>query len=70
MPFYSIKFQDLDGTVVFILASPAVMDSSDVDGILRNFRQVAEWKGDIITSVLCAPDMKPGSFATTIFTIG
>lgn len=69
-PFLGSGVKDLDGIVVFILASPAAIDSKDVHGILGRFRQVAEWEGDIVTSVVCEPDMSPGSFTTTIFTIG
>lgn len=69
-PFLGSGVKDLNGVVVFILASSAVIDSSDVNGILRKFRQVAEWEGDIIISVVHEPDMRPHSIATTIFTIG
>lgn len=62
-----MKFQDSNGTVVFILTSPAVIDSKDLQGILSTFRQVAEWEGDIATSVVHEPDMSPGSISTTIF---
>nr|GEW78573.1 protein accumulation and replication of chloroplasts 3 isoform X1 [Tanacetum cinerariifolium] len=69
-PFLSAGVKDLNGVVVFILASSTVTDSSDINGILGTFRQAAEWEGDIITSVVCEPDMSPGSVATTIFTVG
>lgn len=69
-PFLSSGVKDLNGIVVFILASSAVIDSREMHGILRTFRQAAEWEGDIITSVVHEPDMSLNSFATTIFTIG
>ncbi|XP_076937686.1 protein ACCUMULATION AND REPLICATION OF CHLOROPLASTS 3, chloroplastic-like isoform X2 [Bidens hawaiensis] len=69
-PFLGSGVKDLNGTVVFILTSPAVIDSKDLHGILSTFRQVAEWEGEILTSVVHEPDMGPGSISTTIFTIG
>ncbi|XP_024961939.1 protein ACCUMULATION AND REPLICATION OF CHLOROPLASTS 3 isoform X1 [Cynara cardunculus var. scolymus] len=69
-PFLSSGVKDINGIVVFILASSAVIDSHEMHGILRTFRQAAEWEGDIITSLVHEPDMSPNSFATTIFTIG
>ncbi|PWA82842.1 MORN motif-containing protein [Artemisia annua] len=69
-PFIGSGLKDLNGVVVFILASSTVIDRSDMNGILGTFRQAAEWEGDIITSVVCEPDMIPGSFTTTIFTVG
>ncbi|XP_071716054.1 protein ACCUMULATION AND REPLICATION OF CHLOROPLASTS 3, chloroplastic-like [Rutidosis leptorrhynchoides] len=69
-PFLGSGLKDLNGIVIFIIASCIAIDVNDVDGILCNLRQVAEWDGDIITSVVCEPDMQPGSIATTIFTIG
>ncbi|XP_076931229.1 protein ACCUMULATION AND REPLICATION OF CHLOROPLASTS 3, chloroplastic-like [Bidens hawaiensis] len=69
-PFLGSSVKDLNGTVVFIFTSPAVIDSKDLQGILSTFRQVAEWEGEIVTSVVHEPDMTPGSISTTIFTIG
>lgn len=69
-PFIGSGLKDLNGVVVFILASSTVIDRSDMNGILGTFRQAAEWEGDIITSVVCEPDMSPGLFTTTIFTVG
>ncbi|XP_023769626.1 protein ACCUMULATION AND REPLICATION OF CHLOROPLASTS 3, chloroplastic isoform X2 [Lactuca sativa] len=69
-PFLGSGVKGLNGIVVFILASSAIINRSDLDGILRNFRQVAEWEGDIVISVVHEPDMNPNSIATTIFTIG
>ncbi|GJV68637.1 DNA gyrase subunit A, chloroplastic/mitochondrial [Tanacetum coccineum] len=43
--------QDLNGVVVFILASSTVIDRSEMNGILDTFRQAAEWEGDIMTKV-------------------
>ncbi|KAI7733805.1 hypothetical protein M8C21_006451 [Ambrosia artemisiifolia] len=69
-PFLGSGVKDLTGTVVFILTSPVVIDSKDVHGILGTFRQVAEWEGEIVTSIVHEPDMIPGSISTTVFTIG
>ncbi|KAI3816419.1 hypothetical protein L1987_16115 [Smallanthus sonchifolius] len=69
-PFLGSGVKDLNGTVVFILTSSAVIDSKDVHGILGTFRQVADWEGEIVTSLVHEPDMSPGSISTTIFTIG
>ncbi|KAK9059961.1 hypothetical protein SSX86_020665 [Deinandra increscens subsp. villosa] len=69
-PFLGSGVKDLNGTVVFILTSPSSIDSKDVHGILGTFRQVAEWEGEIVTSVVHEPDMSPGLISTTIFTIG
>ncbi|GJR97515.1 protein accumulation and replication of chloroplasts 3 isoform X1 [Tanacetum coccineum] len=69
-PFIGSGLKDLNGVVVFILASSTVIDRNDMNGILDTFRQAAEWEGDIMTSVVCEPDMSPGSFTTTIFTVG
>ncbi|KAL8241959.1 hypothetical protein R6Q59_012261 [Mikania micrantha] len=69
-PFLGPGVKDLNGTVVLILTSPAVIDSKDVHDFLGTFRQVAKWDGEIVTSVIHEPDMSPGSISTTIFTIG
>ncbi|KAM0019746.1 putative tubulin/FtsZ, GTPase domain-containing protein [Helianthus debilis subsp. tardiflorus] len=69
-PFLGSGVKDLTGTVVFILTSPVVIDSKDMHGILGTFRQVSEWEGEIVTSVVHEPDMSPGSISTTVFTIG
>ncbi|MFS7993649.1 putative tubulin/FtsZ, GTPase domain superfamily [Helianthus anomalus] len=69
-PFLGSGVKDLTGTVVFILTSPVVIDSKDMHGILGTFRQVSEWEGEIVTSIVHEPDMSPGSISTTVFTIG
>ncbi|KAI7733804.1 hypothetical protein M8C21_006450 [Ambrosia artemisiifolia] len=69
-PFLGSGVKELTGTVVFILTSPVVIDSKDMHGILGTFRQVAEWEGEIVTSIVHEPDMSPGSISTTLFTIG
>ncbi|KAL4575603.1 hypothetical protein LXL04_022452 [Taraxacum kok-saghyz] len=69
-PFLGSGLKDLNGIVVFILASSAAVNSSDVNDILRKFRQVAEWEGEIVISIVSEPDMNPNSIATTVFTIG
>ncbi|KAF7133548.1 hypothetical protein RHSIM_Rhsim09G0078600 [Rhododendron simsii] len=69
-PFLSVGLKDLDGVVICILSSSAVIDRSDVNAFLNTFRQTTECMGGIIISLVHEPTMEPNLIMATVLTIG
>ncbi|KAH7839332.1 hypothetical protein Vadar_002756 [Vaccinium darrowii] len=69
-PFLSVGLKDLDGIVICILLSSAVIDSSDVNAFLPTFRQTTECSGGIIISSVHEPNMEPNLIMATVLTVG
>ncbi|KAG5531932.1 hypothetical protein RHGRI_026514 [Rhododendron griersonianum] len=69
-PFLSVGLKDLDGVVICILSSSAVIDRSDVNAFLHTFRQTTECMGGIIISLVQEPTLEPNLIMATVLTIG
>ncbi|KAI8538670.1 hypothetical protein RHMOL_Rhmol09G0122600 [Rhododendron molle] len=69
-PFLSVGLKDLDGVVICILSSSAVVDRSDVNAFLHTFRQTTEYMGGIIISLVHEPTMEPNLIMATVLAIG
>ncbi|GMP59546.1 hypothetical protein CsSME_00022790 [Camellia sinensis var. sinensis] len=69
-PFLGFGLKDLDGTVICILASSAVMNSSDVNAFLHTFRQTTECRREIVISTVHEPNRDPGLIMATVITAG
>ncbi|XP_058183790.1 protein ACCUMULATION AND REPLICATION OF CHLOROPLASTS 3, chloroplastic isoform X4 [Rhododendron vialii] len=69
-PFLGVGLKDLDGVVICILSSSAVIDRSDVNAFLHTFRQTTECMGGIIISLVHEPNMEPNLIMATVLTIG
>lgn len=69
-PFLGFGLKDLDGTVICILASSAVINSSDVNAFLHTFRQTTECRREIVISTVHEPNRDPGLIMATVITAG
>lgn len=69
-PFLGSSVKELNGIVVLIFASSAIIESSDVHAMLHTFRRATECKGEIIASVVHEPNLHPNQIATTVLTLG
>ncbi|KAL7240051.1 hypothetical protein ACSBR2_005836 [Camellia fascicularis] len=69
-PFLGFGLKDLDGTVICILASSAVINSRDVNAFLHTFRQTTECRREIVISTVHEPNRDPGLIMATVITAG
>ncbi|KAH0990834.1 hypothetical protein GBA52_002317 [Prunus armeniaca] len=69
-PFLSVGVKDWDGMIICILASSGTIDNSDVQTILRTFRQSTEYEGEILISTIHEPSLEPNLVVTTVLIVG
>lgn len=56
--------------IICILASSGTIDNSDVQTILRTFRQSMEYEGEILISTIHEPSLEPNLVVTTVLIVG
>ncbi|XP_057478095.1 protein ACCUMULATION AND REPLICATION OF CHLOROPLASTS 3, chloroplastic isoform X2 [Actinidia eriantha] len=69
-PFLSVGLKDLDGIVICIVASSAVMDCNNENDFLHTFRQTTECRGGIIMSTVHESNVETNLIMTTVITVG
>ncbi|XP_017700763.2 protein ACCUMULATION AND REPLICATION OF CHLOROPLASTS 3 isoform X2 [Phoenix dactylifera] len=69
-PFLNGGPKDLNGPVIFTLASGSALDESDLLSIVLTFRQITECKREIIFSRIHEPSMEPNLFLITLLIVG
>ncbi|KAL7000690.1 hypothetical protein U1Q18_001843 [Sarracenia purpurea var. burkii] len=69
-PFLSAGLKDLDGIIICVLASSAVIDRSNMNDFLHTFRKATECRGEIIISSVHESNMEPNLIMATVITIG
>ncbi|MED6107547.1 hypothetical protein PIB30_015079 [Stylosanthes scabra] len=62
--------KDPTSIVICILASSVPINDSDIAAFLRTFRQTTAYKGDIIASTICEPNVEPNLWITTVLALG
>lgn len=69
-PFLGVGVKDLNGMVICILASSDTVNNSDIHAFLRTFRQITEYTGSIILSIIREPNLEPNLLVTTVLIVG
>ncbi|MED6161054.1 hypothetical protein PIB30_057142 [Stylosanthes scabra] len=69
-PFLGVHLKDPTSIVICILASSVPINDSDIAAFLRTFRQTTAYKGDIIVSTICEPNVEPNLWITTVLALG
>ncbi|XP_019709803.2 protein ACCUMULATION AND REPLICATION OF CHLOROPLASTS 3, chloroplastic isoform X3 [Elaeis guineensis] len=69
-PFLGCGIKDLNGLVIFVLASASALDESDLLSIIVSFRRITECTREIIFSRIHEPSMEPNLFVITLLIVG
>ncbi|MQL87935.1 hypothetical protein Taro_020484, partial [Colocasia esculenta] len=69
-PFLDGGLKCLNGTVILTLSRSYEMERNDLSGIVRAFRWITGFQGDIIFSGVHEPDLEPNLVVSTLFILG
>ncbi|XP_022850956.1 protein ACCUMULATION AND REPLICATION OF CHLOROPLASTS 3 isoform X2 [Olea europaea var. sylvestris] len=69
-PFLGVNLKDTNGVILCIFASSGVVDCSNVNILLHNFRLTTQCQGKIIISIVHEPNLEPDIILTTVIAFG
>lgn len=62
--------QDLDGTIICVLASSGDISNSDMHTFVHTFRQTTEYTNEIVVSTFHEPSLEPNLLVTMVLVLG
>lgn len=65
-PFIGAGIKDLNGIIIFIFASPNLVENNNAQAVLETFRRITDYKGQIIISTIHEPNLEPNELITTV----